>query len=79
MLRNLLRQLSPFIVLAAVLIIFSFGIVILFYALLASFIISLVIFAINWLQNRFTNHKPKSTKTKQKQGRVIDSDDWRRL
>lgn len=79
MLRNLLRQLSPFIVLAVMLLFFSFGLVILFYVILASFVISFVLFAVNWVRNRFFNPTKQASKKEQKQGRVIDSDDWRRL
>ncbi len=79
MLRNLFRQLSPFIVLAVILLIFSFGLVILFYVLLLSFAVSLVLFVVNWVQSRFLKRKSKQPKKEQKQGRIIDSDDWRRL
>ncbi len=79
MLRNLLRQLSPFILLAAILLILSFGLVILFYVILASIVVSLVLYVVNWVQNRFLKRPPKQPKKEQKQGRVIDSDEWRRL
>jgi uncharacterized membrane protein YciS (DUF1049 family) len=41
-------------------------------------IVGLVLFAVDYLRKRF-HHPDKKTKPRRASGRIIDSDDWRKL
>lgn len=74
-----LRALTPFLFLAVLLLFFSFGFVLLFYIILASFAVSLVLYVSQMIKQRFFTKNQKKNKTKPKSGRVIDSDEWHHL
>lgn len=76
---SLLRRLYPLLLIAALVLLFTFGIMLLFYILLASFVISLVLFIVNWVKMRFFKPRQTASKTKAKAGRIIDTDDYRHL
>ena len=76
---SLLRRLYPLLMLIALVLLFSFGIMLLFYILLASFVVSLVLFAVNWIKMRFFQPAQRRPTTKPKTGRIIDTDDYRHL
>lgn len=74
-----LRALTPFLFLAVLLLFFSFGFVLLFYIILASFAVSLVLYVSQMIKQRFFTKNQKKNKIKPKSGRVIDSDEWHHL
>jgi predicted membrane protein len=76
---SLLRRLYPLLFIAALVLLFSFGIMLLFYILLASFVISFVLFAVNWVKMRFFQPRQTLKKPQTKTGRIIDTDDYRHL
>lgn len=76
---SFLRRLYPLLFIAALVLVFSFGIMLLFYILLASFVVSLVLFIANWAKTRFFQPHQTASKTKAKAGRIIDTNDYRHL
>lgn len=73
----LLNRLIPFVIAGIMLAIFAFGLILLAYLFLIGTVLGIILFAINWIRARFV----KTTKKKplKPSGRVIDSDDWRKL
>lgn len=76
---SFLRFLYPFLMIAALVLLFSFGLMLVFYLILASFVVSLVLFVVNWVKMRFFQPRPAAPKTKPQAGRIIDTDDYRHL
>lgn len=76
---SFLRRLYPLLLIVALVLVFTFGIMLLFYILLASFVVSLVLFAVNWVKMRFSQPRQTPKNTKTKAGRIIDTDDYRHL
>lgn len=76
---SVLRFLYPFLMIAALALLFSFGIMLVFYLILASFAISLVLFIVNWVKIRFFKPRATPSKTQTQSGRIIDTDDYRHL
>lgn len=74
---NIINRLRPFILAGILLALLAFGIVILAYLLLIGAVAGSVLFAITWIRERF--FRPREIKPKQPSGRIIDSDDWRKL
>lgn len=78
--QKLLNQLIPFFLAGIALVAFAFGIIILAYLLFLGAIIGFVLFAISWIRKRFFAPKTMVKPTeKPKSGRIIDSDDWKKL
>ncbi len=76
--QRFLKQLIPFILLGIAIVAFAFSIVILAYLFLLGAIIGFILFSISWIRNRF--FPPKSIiKHQPKSGRIIDSDDWKKM
>lgn len=76
--QRFLNQLIPFLMLGVALVAFAFGIIILAYLFFFGAIIGMILFLITWIRQKF--FKPKTEiKQKNKPGRIIDSDDWKKL
>ena len=75
--RKLLSQIIPFLFIGIALAAFVFGILLLSYLFLVGALVGLLLFTLAWLRNRFFP-KRRVKKTK-REGRIIDSDDWRKL
>lgn len=71
------NRLKPFILAGILLVVLAFGLVILAYIMLIGALAGLVLFAISWIRQRFFQTHEK--KPPQPSGRIIDSDDWRKL
>lgn len=75
--QRLFNQLIPFIFIGIAIVAFAFGIMLLAYLFLFGAMVGLVLFLISWIKQRFFT---KKTITKPKRnGRTIDSDDWKNL
>ncbi len=48
------------------------------YVILFAVALGTIVYAINWIRNRFFP-KPEPQPRKEPSGRIIDSDDWRKL
>ena len=71
------RALVPFILFGIALVAFAFSVFILAYLFLVGAAVGLVLFLFYWIREKFFAPKPipKSKTT----GRIIDSDEWRKL
>lgn len=76
--RNFLSKLLPFIFMGIALVAFIFGIMLLAYLFFFGALIGLVLFCIAYIRDKFFLKKKTVSKTKSK-GRIIDSDDWKKL
>lgn len=74
---RLLRALVPFILLGVAIVAFAFSVFILAYLFLVGAIVGLVLFIIYWIRETF--FAPKQSVSKSKTGRIIDTNDWRKL
>ena len=75
--QRFIQALVPFIMLGIALTAFAFGIMILAYLFMIGATIGLVLFIVSRIRQML--FPIKTPTTKQKTGRVIDSDDWRVL
>lgn len=76
--QQLISRLLPFIFAGIAVMAFVFGIMILAYLFIFGAIVGLVLFIISFLREKFFSIK-KTTPSKQKSGRIIDIDDWKKL
>jgi hypothetical protein len=76
--QRFLKQLTPFIILGIVLIALAFGMILLAYLFLFGAILGGILYLIRWIQLRFFPSKTRD-KAAQKKGRIIDSNDWKKL
>lgn len=76
--QRLIKHVIPFILIGIALVAFAFGIFLLAYLFLFGALVGLILFAINYLREKFFPAKKHSIK-KTKSGRIIDSDDWKVL
>ncbi|HTM63897.1 MAG TPA: hypothetical protein VL360_05290 [Gammaproteobacteria bacterium] len=72
-----LNRIIPFLIAGMILVMLAFGMVLLAYIFLIGTVVGIALFAVSWIRERFFARTPKPPA--QKQGRVIDSDDWRKL
>lgn len=72
-----LNQLTPFILMGVALVAFAFGIFLLAYLFLIGAAVGLVLFIISWIRHKL--FPPKTNSPPKPSGRVIDSDDWKKL
>ncbi len=77
--QKLLSQLAPFVLMGIAIVAFAFGIILLAYLFLFGALIGLILFVISWIKHKFFSTKTTVTKHQAKEGRIIDSDDWRKL
>ena len=75
--RKLLSQIIPFLFIGIALAAFAFGILLLSYLFLVGALVGLLLFTLAWLRNRF--FPKQAVKKAKRKGRIIDSDDWRKL
>lgn len=75
--QRLLRLLVPFILLGVAIVAFAFSIFILAYLFLIGALVGLILFLIAWIRERF--FKSKQSVNQSKSGRIIDTDQWRKL
>lgn len=76
--QRFLNQLIPFILFGIAIVAFAFGIVLLAYLFLFGAIVGFILFLISWIRHRF--FPPKTlTKKPSQSGRIIDSDDWKKM
>jgi hypothetical protein len=73
--QKLLNQLMPFLLIGIAIVAFAFGIILLAYLFLFGAILGFILFITAWIRNKFFPSK-KSIKPS---GRVIDSDEWRKM
>ena len=76
--RRLINRLIPFFIAGIFLVAMAFGLVLLAYLFLIGEIAGMILFAVASIRERFFSPK-KKVKPPQPSGRVIDSDDWRKL
>lgn len=74
---RLLNRLIPFLIAGILLVAMAFGLVLLAYLFLIGAVTGLILFVISWIRERFFS--TRKTKPTQPSGRVIDSDEWRKL
>lgn len=71
------KRLVPFIIAGIMLAVMAFGLILLAYLFLIGTVIGMVLYAFNWVRERY--FRPPNKQPRQPSGRVIDSDDWRKL
>lgn len=78
--QRFINRLIPFILMGIALVAFAFGILLLAYLFLFGAIVGLILFTVAWIKSKFfppkTIQKPTSRSGR---GRIIDSDDWKKL
>jgi hypothetical protein len=77
--QRFLNQLIPFIFIGIAIVAFAFGIMLLAYLFFFGAIIGMILFLISWVRQKFFPPKTIVVKPKNKSGRIIDSDDWKKL
>lgn len=75
---SLLNKIIPFLMVGIALVAFVLGIMLMVYLFLFGAIVGFILFIISWIRQRYFLPKPK-TKASAKSGRIIDSDDWKRM
>ncbi len=73
----LINRIIPFFLAVIILTFLVFGIVLFAYLILFCAVLGIIIGLVSWVRMRF--QKPKVEKPDQPQGRIIDTDDWRKL
>lgn len=76
--QRFIKQITPFLLAGIALVALAFGIMLLAYLLFFGAIIGFILFIISWIRSTFFPNKlPKQSPPKS--GRIIDSDDWKKL
>lgn len=76
--KKLFNQLVPFLCIGIATVAFVFGLMILAYLFLFGAIVGIILFIISWIKESFFQQKGM-TKRPPQQGRIIDTDDWKKL
>lgn len=76
--KRLLNKIVPFIMIGMAIVALAFGIMLLAYLFVFGAILGFILFLVLWIRDKFFLSK-KVIKPKEKSGRVIDSDDWKKL
>jgi hypothetical protein len=76
--QKIFRQLLPFIFIGIALVAFAFGILLLAYLFLFGALVGIILFIISWIREKFFPTKNIITQHKKK-GRIIDSNDWKKM
>lgn len=74
---KLFKQLAPFIMVGIILVVLFFGIMLLAYLFILGATIGLILFALRFIQKKF--FPPKKVSKPRTSGRIIDSDEWKKL
>lgn len=77
--RQLFNRLVPFIIAGITLVALAFGLVLLAYLFIFGAIVGMTLFLINWARNIIRQKRKSVPASNNKQGRVIDTNDWRKL
>ncbi|RDI46520.1 hypothetical protein [Aquicella lusitana] len=77
--QRFLNQLIPFLLLGIAIVAFVLGIMLLAYLFLFGAIVGLILFVIAWIRQKFFPAKTVARTKKRTSGRIIDSDDWKKL
>lgn len=76
--QRFLAQLLPFIVMGMIIVLVALGLMLLAYLLIFGAIIGFVIYAVRWIRDRY--FAPRTIRKRaRKSGRIIDSDEWKKL
>ncbi len=76
--QRFLQQLVPFVLIGVAIVAFAFGIMLLAYLFLFGALLGMFLFALTWLKNKFFAPKAQAKKVV-RTGRVIDSDDFKKM
>jgi len=76
---RIINRIIPFFMAVFIFILLVSGFVLLAYLILFSVLLGIIVFVVNSIRARFAPPKPKTEQPTQTQGRIIDSDDWRKL
>lgn len=76
--RRFLQQLVPFILIGIAIVAFAFGIMLLAYLFLFGALLGVFLYMIAWVRDKFFPPKNVVRAVKRK-GRIIDSDDWKKM
>lgn len=74
---RIIRQIAPLFLAAFILVMVMFGMVLLAYLILFILVVSSIAYLVNRIKLYFSPPQPK--KPNNPSGRVIDSDEWRKL
>ncbi len=78
--QRFLNQFIPFIFIGIAMVAFAFGVMLFAYLFFFGAIVGLILYFASWIRQRFFSPKDAvQTSKKRKQGRTIDSDDWKKL
>lgn len=78
--QKFLNQFIPFIFIGIAVVAFAFGIMLFAYLFFFGALVGFILFIASWIRQRFFTQKTKMPqRKKQKPGRTIDSDDWKKL
>ena len=75
---RLINRLIPFLIAGILLAAIAFGLVLLAYLFLIGTVAGMILYAVAWVRERFFTPK-KPARPPKTSGRVIDSDEWRKL
>jgi hypothetical protein len=76
---RIVKHLVPFVLLGIAIVTISFGLVLLAYLILLGALVGIILYCINRIRELFFAPKAVKRQPKKKQGRVIDSDDFKKL
>lgn len=77
--KQFLKQLMPLVIIGMIIVALIFGIMLLAYLFIFGAILGLLLYIARWIRDKFfTPKKPVSHHPRQK-GRIIESDDWKKL
>jgi hypothetical protein len=77
--RRLLNQFLPFVFVGIALVALAFGIMLLVHLLFLGAIVGAVLYTISYVREKFFMAKSPAPTQKKSTGRIIDSDDWRKM
>ncbi len=77
--QRLLKQFMPFIFIGIALVAFIFGIMLLAYLFFFGAIVGLLLYIITWIREKFFPTQSPIKKNSKSSGRIIDSNDWKKL
>lgn len=77
--RRFFSQLIPFFFIGIAIVAFAFSMMLLAYLFFLGAIVGLILFLASYIKQRFFPSKKDTRKTASSSGRVIDSNDWRKM
>lgn len=76
--KQLFKQFAPFVVIGVILVIVFFGIMLLAYLFLIGLVLGSILYVIRLIRDQFFP-SPKQKPERKSAGRIIDSDEWKKL